>query len=97
MDNEILVKKVQQRVAATTRFVSSALLKADLSADGVPWGPAHGWRIRDAEDQEFMREEPRLVKWRIRPGVRGMIGYSLAGDDIAEALAEQLGYQRLRG
>lgn len=97
MDNEILVKTVQQRVAATVRIVSSALLKGDLTSNGVPCGLPHGWRIRDAEDQEFMREEPRLVKWRICPGVRGMIGYSLAGDDIAEALAEQLGYVRLRG
>jgi len=94
MNSETLYQTV---FARGTTFVTSRVLKGDLTMAGQPWGPPHGWPIRDAEDEEFMRAQPRLVKWRVGARPRGMIAYSIAGDAVADALGPQLGYVRLRG
>jgi len=94
MNSETLYQFV---LARDTNFVTSRELKSDLTMAGEPWGFSHGWRIRDAEDEEFLRAQPRLVKWRVGGGQRGMIAYSLASDVVADALGPQFGYERLRG
>jgi hypothetical protein len=94
MNSEILYQTV---FARGTTFVTSRIIKGDLTTAGVPCGLPHGWPIRDAEDEEFLRAQPRLVKWRVGVGPRGMIAYSIADDVVADALGPQLGYVRLRG
>lgn len=94
MNSETLYQTV---LARGTTFVTSRVLKDDLTMAGVPCGLPHGWPIRDAEDEEFLRAQPRLVKWRVGVGARGMIAYSIAGDVVADALGLQLAYVRLRG
>lgn len=94
MNSETLYQVV---LARGTTFVTSRDLKGDLTMAGMPWGVPHGWPIRDAEDEEFLRAQPRLVKWRVGVGQRGMIAYSLASDMVADSLGPQFGYVRLRG
>lgn len=97
MTSDLLVNVVTQLRTADGPIVASSAVKATLSANSERWGFPHGWRIRDAEDAEFERDQPRLVKWRLGSGTTGLIGYSLVDDAAAATLANQQGYTRLRG
>jgi hypothetical protein len=96
MNRDVLVQAIVS-LAAFMPIVTSIALKAFFTANGTPHGWPHGWPIRDAEDEEFMQGNPRIVKWRIGAGLRGLVGYTVAGNETAEAEALQRGYTRLRG
>jgi len=77
MTPDLLVQAVRQ-LQSTNPIVTSRMLKDWLDRRGVPWGRAHGWPIRRAEDGEFAEARPRLVKWKCGHHQTAMVGYSLS-------------------
>lgn len=76
MTAAVLVQCIKDHAKRDIHLVISDQVKAWLDEKGIDWERPHGWRIRDAEDDEFASPRPRLIKWK--KGSKP-VAYSLAG------------------
>ena len=80
-----LVEIVRALSSVNSPIVSNRELRTECERRKLDSGPANGWLLLKAEEQELAAEKPRVTKWK---SANSVAGWSLSASEsplIAEA------------